>query len=540
MNSPVESFYQLLEENDIHISTLKSDHDAYLSLIKKRENTLFHQSFANHIGIKTKDNINALKFPKKLENHFTYQLMKSSGILILEDDKNKLHLFFSHFKHIHNLSYWLFLTRKPFDIYYISEIAYLKKMREIFGQQKQGLPSQTSDNNTQTGSHDLLDTKHEGQIAKFLDQIIQNAIEKNASDIHLESFEKESLIRFRVDGCLHIEYHLSRESGDILLNKIKLLSGFDIAKHLLPQDGRFKVSLGDKSYDIRVSTSPTLLGERVVLRLHDRDSQWLKLSNLELPAHIETFIKKTLIYQGGIFLVTGPTGSGKSTTLYSALSEVDAKHKNIMTIEDPVEYKLPYASQISVNPKVDFSFAKGLRHILRQDPDIILIGEIRDQETARIAIQASLTGHLVLSTLHTKNASDALIRLKEMGIETHLISQTLIGVINQRLLKKNCPHCLEINSKNYPALPQHLKNISHYQSKGCLSCSHTKTQGRVGVYELLINDSELQKLLSNTNTSDSIKSIEQSPDFKSLSLSAKNLLVSGTISLDEYLTLSLE
>jgi general secretion pathway protein E len=336
--------------------------------------------------------------------------------------------------------------------------------------------------------YDLLAQKDENPVVQLVNALFLEAIQQHASDIHLEPTEEGLTVRYRIDGLLQKRHSPPQEIRSQLLARIKVMANLDIAEHRLPQDGRIKLQHGSREIDFRVSTLPTVHGERIVLRILDRGNLQLGLGQLGMPPSLLKMLRRILHAPEGIVLVTGPTGSGKTTTLYSGLMELDKEQLNILTIEDPVEYKLPGICQMSVNPKIGLTFARGLRHILRQDPDVLLIGEIRDRETAEIAIQSSLTGHLVLSTLHTNDAPSALARLADMGIEPYLLSSSILAILAQRLVRLLCPLCKEKVLPNrqeweelhLPGDPQPI-----YYPVGCPSCFGTGYKGRRGIYELL-------------------------------------------------------
>lgn len=347
---------------------------------------------------------------------------------------------------------------------------------------------------------DLLDDKHEqAPIIKLLNLIITEAIQQGASDIHFEPSENSLRVRYRIDGVLQNRHSPAQEYQAQLLTRIKVMAKMDIAEHRLPQDGRIKLRMGGREIDFRVSTVPVTGGERIVLRILDKGNVILGLDKIGMMTQAYVEFKRLINLSEGIILVTGPTGSGKTTSLYSAICEMSNDEVNIMTIEDPVEYNLKGIAQIGVHPKIKLDFAAGLRHILRQDPDVIMIGEIRDRETAEIAIQASLTGHLVLSTLHTNDAPSTITRLVDMGIEPYLLSSCLVGIIAQRLLRKICPGCKE------PYYPTELElqrlgidmtsliDGYLYHGKGCALCYGSGYKGRHGVYELMTVNQEIQK-----------------------------------------------
>lgn len=339
---------------------------------------------------------------------------------------------------------------------------------------------------------DLLDHgRHQSPIIQLLNLILTEAIQQGASDIHFEPSENGMRVRYRVDGVLQNRHAPAQDYQIQLLTRIKVMAKLDIAEHRLPQDGRIKLRMGRREIDFRVSTVPIAGGERIVLRILDKGNVLFGLDKIGMIPNVLEQFKKLVDLPEGIVLVTGPTGSGKTTTLYSAICEMANDEINIMTIEDPVEYNLKGIAQIGVHHKIKLDFATGLRHILRQDPDVIMVGEIRDKETAEIAIQAALTGHLVLSTLHTNDAPSAITRLVDMGIEPYLLSSCIVGVLAQRLVRRICPECKEPYTPNQRELQslgltlEELPNRSLYRGKGCAHCYQTGFKGRQGIYELM-------------------------------------------------------
>ncbi|SMB25936.1 general secretory pathway component, cryptic [Sterolibacterium denitrificans] len=347
---------------------------------------------------------------------------------------------------------------------------------------------------------DLLESEDDAPIIRMINALFTQAVREQASDIHVEAFEQHSTVRFRIDGVLHDVIHPHRALHAAMASRIKIMAQLDIAEKRMPQDGRITIRIAGKPIDVRVSTIPTSHGERIVMRLLDKDPARLHLDVLGMAADTLGQVDRLIRQPHGIFLVTGPTGSGKTTTLYAALSRLDATRLNIMTVEDPVEYDLAHIGQTQVNPRIGLDFAKALRSILRQDPDVIMIGEIRDLETAQIAVQASLTGHMVLATLHTNDTASAVTRLVDMGIEPFLLASSLAGVLAQRLVRRLCPECKqarpatpeeEAQFTGHPtAAPRHL-----YHPHGCPSCNHTGYQGRMGIYELLEVDDALRRMI---------------------------------------------
>ena len=344
---------------------------------------------------------------------------------------------------------------------------------------------------------DLLEQEDDAPIIRLINALLQEAIRENASDIHIETFEKRLAVRMRIDGVLRTVLTPRRELAPLLVSRIKVMARLDIAEKRVPQDGRIALRLGGRDVDVRVSTMPSSNGERVVLRLLDKQAGRLQLSHLGMGEQSYQLIRELIHKPHGIILVTGPTGSGKTTTLYASLTDLNDHSRNILTVEDPIEYQLEGIGQTQVNPKVDMTFARGLRAILRQDPDVVMVGEIRDLETAEIAVQASLTGHLVLSTLHTNSAVGAVTRLQDMGIEPFLLSSSLLGVLAQRLVRLLCPHCK--TAHDLTAAERDMIGVSHGQTVfrpvGCEQCNQTGYRGRTGIYELVVVDDTLREMI---------------------------------------------
>jgi general secretion pathway protein E len=355
---------------------------------------------------------------------------------------------------------------------------------------------------------DLLEADDEAPIIKLVNTMIFQAAKEGASDIHIEPFERNSSVRFRIDGMLIDKLSPPRRLHAAIASRIKVMASMDIAEKRLPQDGGIRTRVAGRDLDVRVSTLPTSFGERVVMRLLDRGSTLMGLEEIGFGGRSLETLRKLIKQSHGIILVTGPTGSGKTTTLYAGLSEINSVDKNIITIEDPIEYQIPGIGQIQVNPKIDLSFAAGLRSILRQDPDVIMVGEIRDAETARIAIQAALTGHLVLSTLHTNDSFSAITRLLDMGIEPFLVSSSLIGVVAQRLVRKICPACSQPVSPAESGLAElglgymlgDNSGVRAPSTEGCEACRHTGFQGRSAIHEMLaIDDTTRSYIMQNSD-----------------------------------------
>jgi len=352
-----------------------------------------------------------------------------------------------------------------------------------------------------TESEDLLENEDDAPIIKLINAMLSEAIKEGASDIHIETFENTLQIRFRVDGVLREVLKPNRKLASLLVSRIKVMAKLDIAEKRIPQDGRISLRIGGRAVDVRVSTMPTGHGERVVLRLLDKNAARLDLKDLGMTDRNRSNFSNLIEKPHGIILVTGPTGSGKSTTLYAGLMQIDAKERNILTCEDPIEYAIEGIGQTQVNTKVDMTFARGLRAILRQDPDVVMVGEIRDLETAQIAVQASLTGHLVLSTLHTNTAAGAITRMEDMGVEPFLLSSSLLGVLAQRLVRTLCRHCKESHLPDEEE--RHLLSLADdnkatiYRAVGCKECSFKGYRGRMGIHELLPVDEDIREIIHN-------------------------------------------
>ena len=361
---------------------------------------------------------------------------------------------------------------------------------------------------------DLLEASDDAPIIRMLNALLTQATRDGASDIHIEPYERHSSVRFRIDGGLREVVQPNRALHAALISRLKIMAELDIAEKRLPQDGRISLRLGSRAVDVRVSTLPSAHGERAVLRLLDKSEARLTLEAVGMQGRVLQQIDQLITQPHGILLVTGPTGSGKTTSLYAALQRLDAGRSNIMTVEDPIEYELPGVGQTQVNAKIDLTFAKALRAILRQDPDVIMIGEIRDFETAQIAIQASLTGHLVLATLHTNDAASAVTRLTDMGIEPFLLSSSLLGVLAQRLVRKHCTHCA---------------------GAGCEHCGHTGYAGRTGIFELLVASDEIRRLIHNRAAESELRDTALSQGMVLMHGDGQRLVDAGITSAEELL-----
>lgn len=478
-------------------------------------------------GLECVADLSSYPFVKEKKQILPYSFAKERALLPLDEIEGKLLVALSSPLEIETIEEVRHLTGKEVQEILAPRIK-LEEAIELCYHQKENEASEviasiklSSGSSTKEGEeegYDLLDQKSESPIIRMLNAMLLEAIQQGASDIHFEPLENEVGVRYRIDGVLQKRHSPAKDFQSQLITRIKVMARLDIAEHRLPQDGRIKLKLGGRQIDFRVSTVPTVFGERIVLRILDKSNVLLGLSRIGMRDEIlATFIRQ-LHHSEGIVLVTGPTGSGKTTTLYSAISEINSSETNIMTIEDPVEFKLQGMAQIGVNPSIQLDFARGLRHILRQDPDVIMIGEIRDRETAEIAIQASLTGHLVLSTLHTNDAPSALTRLVDMGIEPYLLSSSVIGIMAQRLVRVICPHCkvsYEPTQREKEELG--LQHVSHfYKGEGCAQCYHLGYKGRHGIYELMALTTAIKRQLVKSADAMELQRVAQSSGMKTL------------------------
>lgn len=388
-------------------------------------------------------------------------------------------------------------------------------------------------------SEDLLENQDDAPVIKLLNALFTQAIKHKASDIHIETYENRVLVRNRIDGVLQEVLEIQRAIAPLVISRVKVMAKLDIAEKRIPQDGRISLRIGGHNIDVRVSTLPSNHGERVVLRILDKQAAQLDLNLLGMPPDILKSMRQMISEPHGVILVTGPTGSGKTTSLYAMLTELNQVSRNILTIEDPIEYDLAGIGQTQVNAKVQMTFAKGLRAILRQDPDVVMIGEIRDLETAEIAVQASLTGHLVLSTLHTNSALGALTRLRDMGVESFLLSSSIVGLIAQRLVRRLCPECktphqLRPDEIELMGITQGTDYSKVCEPKGCDACSHLGYRGRSGIYEIISIDETLRGMI---HRNESLQVLEQYLRPKTLTIREDGFkrVLAGDTSLAEIL-----
>nr|NGX44411.1 Type II secretion system protein E [Candidatus Anoxychlamydiales bacterium] len=433
------------------------------------------------------------EFIKNKVKKIPYLFAKKNNLIAIDEKNEKIIVAISDIYNLEALSELYLMFNKEIESTVCSKDE-IEKAIEICYHQTKKIVHREDENekNENFEGYDLLEVSSDNEVVNILNTIILEAITQKSSDIHLEPEKNILKIRYRIDGVLQKRDYITSHLVSQIITRIKVMAALDIAEKRLPQDGRIKLMINKREIDFRVSTIPTVYGERLVLRILDKSNIVLGLDMIGMEKTLLKNFKNSITHPEGIVLVTGPTGSGKTTTLYSSINELNNSSLNIMTIEDPVEYKLTDIAQIAVNPKIDLTFEKGLRHILRQDPDIIMIGEIRDYLTAEIAIQASLTGHLVLSTLHTNDAPSAIIRLADMKIEPYLLSSTIIAVLSQRLVRTICSSCKEeYKPLNIELEELGIKEKTLYRGKGCSDCFNTGYMGRCGIYELMVLDDKI-------------------------------------------------
>ena len=424
----------------------------------------------------------------------------------------------------------------PSEIKRAIEQFYMEKMIQDISEQEADITAEEAPDIA-----DLQRMATEALVIQLVNLIIHQAVQERASDIHIEPFERELRVRYRIDGVLREVQAPPKRLHPAIVSRIKILADMNIAERRLPQDGRIQLRVSGRRIDIRVSTIPTLYGESVVMRILDKSMGLLTLEELGMQDQALEQFRRLISVPHGMILVTGPTGSGKSTSLYAALMEIYSVEKKIITIEDPVEYQLPGVNQIQVRPNIGLTFASGLRHIVRQDPDVIMVGEIRDPETADIAINAALTGHLVFSTLHTNDAAGAITRLLDMGVEPYLVASTLIGSIAQRLVRRICPKCKTPTTvrpeylRQIGLTPEDLNGRTLYAGAGCEECGRTGYKGRIGVFEMLTVDDEIRRMIVERASATVIKQYAVSKGMTTLLGDGREKVLEGISTVDEVL-----
>ncbi len=483
----------------------------------------------------------------------SYSFAKRHGILVKESPENKTEVLYLKKTPSQALFEIRRLVGNAVNFEQINEESFERLLQEVY-EHKSGHAQQMVEDMQDNldlsymAQHlpkpeDLLESADEAPIIRLINALLTEAIKENASDIHIESYEKRMVVRFRVDGTLREILEPQREFAPMVISRLKVMAKLDIAEKRLPQDGRISLNIGGRTVDVRVSTLPSGHGERVVLRLLDKQANQLSLRQIGMVDQELDRIQEMIVRPHGIILVTGPTGSGKTTSLYAIVNQLNERTRNILTVEDPIEFYLDGIGQTQVNNKVEMTFAKGLRAILRQDPDIVMVGEIRDRETAEIAVQASLTGHLVLSTLHTNSAVGAITRLRDMGVEPFLLASSLVGVIAQRLVRKLCPLCKqavtvpvhELEKLGYVANDQ--DTVSVYQAQGCTQCGQRGFKGRVGIFEIIPINAAMRSLIHECASD---QALEQHARLfsRSIQQSALEKVLNGDTSLDEAIRIT--
>jgi general secretion pathway protein E len=433
--------------------------------------------------------------------------------------------------------------RAPLRVEPLSRSEFERRLSETYAGDGLGAPSDDLDlpagldslADDLPAAADLLDAQDDAPIIRLINGVIAEAVRRGASDVHLEPFETALVVRLRVDGVLREVLSLSHRIGPLLVSRVKVMARLDIAEKRIPQDGRISLTLGGRALDVRVSTLPARAGERVVMRILQQDQAGLGLSDLGMSSRVLEVFQGALAEPNGIVLVTGPTGSGKTTSLYAGLTLLNDATRNILTIEDPVEYAIQGLGQTQVNPKVGMTFAAGLRAILRQDPDVVMVGEIRDVETAQIAVQASLTGHLVLSTVHTNDAAGAITRLRDMGVEPFLLASTVRAVVAQRLVRRLCTACRRPEPADASATRLAGVPAGHtiFRAGGCAACAQTGYVGRIGLYEAVRIDDRLRRLIAGNADEDAIAAAAFPAGSGTLQAEARRYVAEGVTTVEE-------
>ena len=491
--------------------------------------------------------IDFFKVDFDIEKYFSLELMKRHSFLPLAKiDDRELVVAISDPQNVQAKSIISSVTQKKIDYIWVAKEK-ISSFLTSFGAKKsttsalENIIDENNDKNETTENTEVLDIQDAPAI-KFVDAIIKEAIPLQASDIHIEPRETEVVVRYRIDGDLVKRAEFPIDSYPAVCARIKIISNMDIAERRIPQDGRISLTIDGTEYDFRVSSLPTIHGEKFVIRVFDNKMFSYSRKELNFSDEANELIEKILKHPHGIILLTGPTGCGKTTTLYAFLKELNKENKNLITIEDPVEYSMEGINQIQINNKANLTFASSLRSILRQDPDIIMVGEIRDNETAQIAIRAAITGHLVLSTLHTNNAPGAVMRLIDMGVDSYLVSDSMVAVISQRLVKKLCPNCKQAVQTTKEQMEVLGLSEPHtiYRAKGCPFCHYTGFKGRMAVHEIMYMNEQIRNTLSEKNfDQESLKKVAINSGMTTLAENAKKYVISGVVAYEDLISLIL-
>jgi len=495
------------------------------------------------------------EFPKTIPNvpYPTIKFMKQYKFVPIGAEDNVLKVAVSDPLNEYVIDTLQFFSKKSVEIYLSSENDIMEAIEQYFGSNVQmtsimeGMREEEAEteeiDELQEDVHHLRDMAFEAPIVKLVNMLITRAVEGRTSDIHIEPFENSVKVRYRIDGALTQVESLPKRIQPAVISRIKIMSRLNIAERRLPQDGRIKLRVSGRDIDLRVSSIPTIYGESIVMRILDRGTALIVLDYLGFPEAILDKYTNLIKTPYGMLLVTGPTGSGKTTTLYASLNKINSDDKKIITVEDPIEYQIDGINQIPIKPQIGLTFANGLRHIVRQDPDVIMVGEIRDIETAEIAIHSALTGHLVFSTLHTNDAPGAVTRLLDMGIEGFLVSSSLIGVLAQRLVRVICPVCKDVYTPPQDIIDKidYLPdNFTAYHGTGCEACRGTGYRGRTGIFELMVITSEIRKLILESASSDVIRQMAISRGMQVLRDNGWQKVREGVTTIEEVLRVSQE
>jgi general secretion pathway protein E len=494
------------------------------------------------------------EFPKVIpDNSYpTVKFLKQYKIVPIGIANNTLQIAVSDPLNKYILDVLSVFSGRPVELFISSEKDIMEAIEQYFGTDVQmtsimeGMREDELESEgieLQEDVHHLRDMAFEAPIVKLVNMLITRAVEDRASDIHIEPFENSVKVRYRTDGVLNDIESLPKRLQPAVISRLKIMSRLNIAERRLPQDGRIKLRVSGRDLDLRISTMPTVYGESIVMRILDRSSALIVLEHLGFPDNIIKEYRKLINAPYGMLLVTGPTGSGKTTTLYASLSEINSEDKKIIAIEDPIEYQIEGINQIQVHPKIGLTFANGLRHIVRQDPDVIMVGEIRDIETAEMAVHSALTGHLVFSTLHTNDAPGAVTRLLDMGTEGFLVSSSLIGVLAQRLVRVICPVCKEPFTPNQKILEKvevAFASTETYHGAGCEECRHTGYKSRTGIFELMIMNEDIKELVLGRASSDAIREMAVSGGMHLLRESGWQKVREGITTVEEVLRVTQE
>lgn len=494
------------------------------------------------LEIETKEDLSGFPLVRDRIARVPYSFAKERLLLPVEESEDQVKIAASNPLDLEGLEEARLLLKKKLSVFYCPQKQIEETIEKCYQQKEEETKQffstlQREKPAAEEGEgYDLLEQKDLSPVVRMVNTFLLEAISQGASDIHFEPVAEGFLVRYRIDGVLQKRHAPPKEYQAQILARLKVLAQLDIAESRLPQDGRIKLRHGGREIDFRVSTLPVVHGERMVLRILDKGNVLLGLDRIGMEPPVLKAFQKLIRMPEGIILVTGPTGSGKTTTLYSAIAEINTSEENIMTIEDPVEYKLSGISQMNVNRRIELDFAKGLRHILRQDPDVLLVGEIRDRETAEIAIQASLTGHLVFSTLHTNDAPSAVTRLVDMGIEPYLLASSILGVLAQRLIRALCPLCKE---RYAPSLEEQkelgIEAKELFRAKGCESCFKTGYKGRRAIHELMLFSPALKQRLLKTQDALQLRQAALEQKMRTLFAHGVSLMLQGVTSSAEVL-----